>query len=79
MSEQYRNELVNEMMIWDGEEAEFTLERGHIEPDKTFSVEALDRLHDQLMVFVGTRVMRRWDTTHEPPTALTVTIKVVAS
>lgn len=79
MSDKYRNHLVNEMMTWDTEEAEFVIEQTRIDPGTTFSVEAMERLHDQLMVFVGTRVMRRWDQTHEPPTALTVTIKVVAS
>lgn len=79
MSEQYRNHLVNEMMTWDGEEAEFTIERTRIDPGLTFSQEAMEHLHDQVLVFIGTRIMRRWDTTQEPPTALTVSIKVVAS
>lgn len=79
MSEQYRSHLVNEMMTWDGEEAEFVIERTRIDPGLTFSVEAMEKLHDQVLVFIGTRIMRRWDATQEPPTALTVSIKVVAS
>lgn len=79
MSKEYREAILPEMMEWEGEEADFVIERDTIEPGKTFSLEAVERMNDNLIVFVGTRIMRRWDTTQEPPTALTVTIKVVAS
>lgn len=79
MSKEYREQLMPEMMTWDTEEADFVVERARIDPGTTFSAEAMEHLHDQLLVFVGTRIMRRWNKTGEPPTALTVTIKVVAS
>lgn len=68
--------LYEEMMGWDGDEAEFEIARETIQPGRSFSGDAMDGLAYQLMCFIGTRVMRRWDATTEPPTVLRVTITV---
>jgi hypothetical protein len=39
----------------------------------------MEDLNESLMAWVGTRVMRRWEATHEPPSALRVTVTVEVS
>lgn len=41
-----------------------------------FSEEAMDDLGSSMMAWVGTRVMRRWLSTMEPPSVMFVTLKV---
>lgn len=57
-------------------EAEFAIERGHIEHGRSFSREAMDVLERRIMLWVLTRAQRRWDATNEPPTAIRVTVNV---
>ena len=66
----------DEMLTWDGQEAEFEIHRETIQEGRTFSAEAMAGLDAQLMAWVGTRIMRRWDTTNEPPTVVRVSIVV---
>ena len=68
--------LYETMMQIDGPELELRVERTRIDPDASFSREAMDRLNVELATWVGTRIMRRWQATGDPPTALVVTIKV---
>lgn len=71
--------LWDEMMRIDGEEIELVVERVEIQLDRTFSKEAMSLLTEQMATFVATRVMRRWDATSEPPSALRVELKVTTS
>lgn len=66
------------MMVIDGADLEIVMERKTVDPGVSFSAEAMDDLGTQLMVWVGTRVMRRWQATGEPPTALVVRIHAEA-
>ena len=68
--------LWDEMMEYDGEEMVFRVERGVIEEGTSFSQPAMAGLNDQIMQFIGTRIMRRWDATSEPPTVVSVEVKV---
>jgi len=63
------------MLAVDGDSLDFEVER-RPEEGVSFSADALDLLGRQVMVYVGTRVMRRWATTAEPPTVLRVTVTV---
>jgi hypothetical protein len=45
---------------------------------KTFSEEAMDDLFDMIRLFIGARIMNRWEQTKEPPTVLKVELTVVA-
>jgi len=67
-----------EMMSADGTELVVELHREHLQPGATFSEEAMDGLMSTLGVFIGTRVMRRWEATQEPPSVLRVSITVEA-
>jgi hypothetical protein len=78
MSE-YREELWPVMMRMDGHELNLVVERGIIEPDHSFSPEAMEQLFDQIVIFVGTRIKRQWDMSGIPPTNLLVEIKVTTS
>jgi len=79
MSEANRERLWPEMMSVDGDIAHLVVERVTIQEGRTFSADAMEHLHDQFIVWVGTRLMRRWEQTGEPPTALLVEVRVVAS
>lgn len=56
----------------------FNVERETIQPGLTFSAEAMDEVTELLRIFVGARVLHRWDTSKEPPTALSITVEVEA-
>lgn len=60
----------------DSDEIELGIDRGHIEPGKSFSEEALVALRDQFILFVGARVMRGWRDRNEPPTMVRVSVRV---
>lgn len=64
------------MSTMDGETIVFTVEREMIEPGRTFSADAMDALVQLTTAWIGTRVMRRWAATSEPPSAVTVTVTV---
>jgi hypothetical protein len=60
----------------DGPTLELVVERAHIEAGRSFSSEAMDELNLDMATWVGTRITRRWERTHEPPTRVSVTITV---
>lgn len=72
-------EWAAEMMAWDGAEAAFEIQRTRLDEGASFSVAAMDELNAQVFAFIGTRVMRRWDGTGEPPSVLRVDITVTTS
>ena len=74
-----REALWAEMMTWDTDEVELRVDRERRQPGRSFSEAAMEQLHDEMLVFVGTRVMRRWDSTAEPPTLLRVELRVTVA
>lgn len=58
-----------------GEPLTFTIERGHVEPGRTFSDDALKAVSAAMIEFVMTQVSKRWNETNEPPTVLTVKVQ----
>ena len=64
------------MLQASGEELRLRVERESIQPGRSFSEEAMNTLGLDMMTWVGTRLKRRWDQTGEPPTLLTVTLRV---
>lgn len=60
----------------DDDLAEFTVERGEIQPGHTFSEEAMAVLGMEMLRHVALRINARWEATNEPPTALLVTVMV---
>jgi len=73
-----RAELWDEMLTLDGEEIELVIERRFIEPGRTISADAMSTLIETASTFIGTRIMRRWDETNEPPSAVRVILRVEA-
>jgi hypothetical protein len=67
------------MMALPGPAIDVEVVRVTIEEGRTFSADAMEDLNESLMAWVGTRVMRRWEATHEPPSALRVTVTVEVS
>lgn len=53
-----------------GDEVAFEITRGPgaIEPEKTFSEDAIRQLNDAMMLWVGARIMAAWDRSGTPPT-----------
>lgn len=76
MTTEYREVLWPRMMEMDGTDLEMVIERETVERGASFSAVSMEALYDELICFVGTRIMRRWDQTSEPPTALRVEISV---
>lgn len=62
-----------------GDKLELTVERSTLQVGRSFSEEALDHLFAQMETWVGTRIVRRWDRTGEPPTIMTVKLEVIVS
>lgn len=79
MSVEYRQAMWLVMSEMEGDEIELLVERAREQRGRSFSEDALEKLHDELIVFIGTRIMRRWDTTSEPPTLLRVELKVTTA
>jgi hypothetical protein len=70
------SDLWRVMLVMDGDSLELLTTRDRLEPGRTFSEAAMSNLQSQLMTWIGTRVMRRWEATDEPPSFLRVTIQV---
>ena len=66
------------MLAMDGDTVDLQIERATIEEGRTLSADAIEAARDTFLVWVGTRIMRRWEATNEPPTAVTITITVDA-
>jgi len=79
MGELERMQMWPAFMDVDDDTLELVIERAQVVEGVTFSAAAMEQLHDQLLVYVGTRLMRRWEATDEPPTRLFVSITVTAS
>lgn len=70
------SDLADLMMSMDGAEIELHAERVTVEPGRTLSRDSMDVLTAQMALWVGTRIRRRWDATNEPPTAVSVILRV---
>lgn len=45
--------------------------RERVEEGKTFSQEAMELLKEELLIFIGARICKHWETTGEIPQAIT--------
>lgn len=59
-----------------GQPLTFKIERGHVQPGRTFSPDAVKTLVATITEFIMTQVSVRWEQTNEPPSVMTVTVKV---
>ena len=71
-----REELYDAFLEMDGSYIELVVERTRDQHGRSFSVEAMEGLNDQVITWIGTRIMRRWNATNEPPTLLRVELRV---
>lgn len=76
MEEETRQTLLDTFTKMESDSFEFKVERVSIQPGLTFSEGAMENLMWMLRAFIGGRMMYRWETTGEPPTALSVNITV---
>jgi hypothetical protein len=74
-----RAELWASMMAEPGDTAEFEVTREVHSPGRSFSADAMAKLDASMLAWVGSRIMRRWETTTEPPTVVRVTITVAVA
>lgn len=63
-------------MEMDGPTLTLEVVRETITPGASFSSEAMDALVTSTALWVGTRIMRRWNETNVPPTVVRVTVTV---
>lgn len=68
--------VFDEMMKIEGDTMVFAVHRERDQHGRSFSRESMDVLTAQVGVYVGTRLLRRWNATNEPPTFLSVEVKV---
>ena len=54
----------------------FTITRKRLETGLTFSSDAFDKFLASINQYIGTRVMRHWEETGEPPTVMNVLVAV---
>ena len=71
-----RKELYDAFRDGDSDECSFEVIRERIQPGKTFSEEALANMTQAIVLFIGGRIMARWEKTKEPPSILKVDVKV---
>lgn len=64
--------------IWDtpGNAMAFEITRQRVETGLTFSSEAFDDYLESIVTFIGTRVMRYWEETGEPPRVMRTMVNV---
>lgn len=75
MSEEQAERMAR-MMRSSNQTIELIVGRGSIQEGRSFSQEAIEELHADMVSWVGTRIMRRWERTQEPPTYLKVVVTV---
>jgi len=68
--------LLDEWAVQPSDETIMAIERGFVEPGRSFSREAIEELAFAIVLFIQARLIHRWEKTNEPPTAATVHIKV---
>jgi hypothetical protein len=61
-------------MAIDGPSMDFVVEREALEPGKSFSKDAMDAVNQEMILWVGSRVMRAWQQRNEPPSYLKITV-----
>jgi len=71
-----RAHLWETMLVEAGETHLFEIERERLQAGKSFSGDSLDVLVASVTAWIGTRIMRRWNATNEPPTHLRVEVTV---
>lgn len=79
MDKSKRDELPPEKKkIWDaeGNAMAFEITRQRVETGLTFSSEAFDNYLESIVTFIGTRVMRYWEETGEPPRVMRTLVNV---
>ena len=60
----------------DSDQVTLVIERGFIEPGKSFSVEAIEVVRNQLILFIGARLMAAWDKRGVPPTRCKINMEM---
>jgi len=60
----------------DGQTMLFNIRRERIEPGRSFSAEALEGIMEGVKFWIGTRLMKMWDESGDPPVSLDITVTV---
>lgn len=76
MNEHERAAMLAEMLTSDSDTMVFTVGRSEIEPGVSFSEPAMDALMENVSLWIGSRIIRRWEQTNEPPSIVTVNLVV---
>lgn len=76
MDEDAKVGLWREFMGMPDMDFDYELHKVSVQPGRSFSEEAIGELMEVVMIFIGTRVMQRWERTNEPPTFMRVSVKV---
>jgi hypothetical protein len=76
MDQQTGQHLLDEWAAQQTNETTMAIERGFVQPGRSFSREAVEELAFAITLFIQARLIHRWEKTNEPPTAATVHIKV---
>lgn len=76
MDDEQRQALWDDMMLKEGPDCIFELQKMKDEVDKTFSSSAMDLIFDQVKLWVGTRIMLAWTKNVIAPSKLKITVHV---
>jgi hypothetical protein len=70
-----RQEMIEMYKALDEDQFQFAVEyMGPLPNERTFSTDALDKVLEQMQMFIGARVLRRWKDTQQPPQRMTLTL-----
>ena len=63
----------------DSDRMDFRVERARIEPERSFSAEAMAEVTQGVTLFIGARIMAAWEKRQEPPSVVTIRVEVEAA
>lgn len=68
--------LYGDFLALPSNEIAFKIDRTRIDPERTFSQAAIELLQQELIVFVGARICKHWETTGRAPQSLTAVVQL---
>jgi hypothetical protein len=69
-------DLLAAFAVQDSDAWTFRMERAYLQEGRSFSEEGMDAITSAVVLFIGARIMARWEGTTEPPSMVEVRVEV---
>jgi len=76
MDQQRRDRMVERFRRANTDEMTFRVKREEVQEGASFSAQAMDEILQQVNLFIGARMIERWERTGEPPTIMDVKVSM---